>query len=175
MLFYILLLWVFFFSSEFVYKSSATLINDVCVETEDPKFCIRVLESDPRTKSADLYILGEVTIDLATYHATRTKVKIHDLFLRSKSQERWRFDMCGHYYEDALDALRYAPENLKRANYASLKEDGRRCYDDGIDCENTFKEPSPIVSPLTDDNKNMENFGEMIAVISNLVTLSKFN
>ncbi|KAK6123451.1 hypothetical protein DH2020_042803 [Rehmannia glutinosa] len=48
-------------------SASATLLEEVCHQTEDPAFCLKVLGSDPRTKNAGLPELAQITIDLGSY------------------------------------------------------------------------------------------------------------
>ncbi|KAK6148388.1 hypothetical protein DH2020_019300 [Rehmannia glutinosa] len=149
--------------------ASATLLEDVCRQTHDQPHCMNVLGSDPRTHNADLYELGLITIDLGSYSATGTKVKIHTLLLSEKDpQLRTRFVMCDDYYEDAIDSLRDAVDYLKRGDYTEFNLDGGSAYADAIDCEDAFKAPPAYISPLTDENYRLKQFGEIITIIANM-------
>ncbi|KAI3454581.1 hypothetical protein Pfo_011244 [Paulownia fortunei] len=150
--------------------ASATFIEEVCRQTHDQAFCTRVLGSDPRTRNAGLPELAQVAIDLASYSATGTKVKIHSLYLSEKNPNlRFRFGMCENYYADALDALRGAADYLKHADFHSVNIAAADVNNDGFYCEDSFKHRPAFRSPLTNGNNDLQRFAEIIAVISNLL------
>ncbi|KAL6493572.1 hypothetical protein OROGR_032351 [Orobanche gracilis] len=150
--------------------AGSTLLQDVCHQTQDQPLCMDVLGSDPRSLDANIRMLGEITIDLGVYSATGTKVKIHSLLLSEKDPEvKVRLTMCADCYEDAIASLTYAIDLLNHSEYTRLKLYGASAYMDGYDCEETFKEPPAYRSPLTDENKRVELFGEVITIIANML------
>ncbi|KAK6123011.1 hypothetical protein DH2020_043258 [Rehmannia glutinosa] len=149
---------------------SATLLEDVCRQTQDQAFCLKVLGSDPRTKNADLVNLGLITIDLGSYSATGTKIKIHSLLLSVKDPElKIRLDMCDDHYAVAISSLRDAVGHLKSVEYIDLNLDGGQAYAEASECEDEFKKPPAYKSPLTDENYHLERFGEIITIIANML------
>ncbi|KAK6123452.1 hypothetical protein DH2020_042804 [Rehmannia glutinosa] len=153
---------------------SATLLEDVCRQTHDQAFCLNVLGSDPRTQNADLVNLGLITIDLGSYSATGTKIKIHSLLLSEKDPLlKSRFVMCDEYYEDAIAYLRDAADYLKRGEYSDIAGFGGVAYNDAYECENAFKKPPGFKSPLTDENYRLEQFCEIITIIGNMLLVKK--
>ncbi|KAK6148474.1 hypothetical protein DH2020_019386 [Rehmannia glutinosa] len=149
---------------------SATLLEEVCHQTHDPPFCLNILGSDPRTKNAGLPELAGITIDLGSYSATGTKVKIHSLLLSGKfPQLKTRLTVCDENYAHAISELREAAVRLKHGEYIDLNVDGGLAGQDGHDCEEAFKEPPAYRSPLTHENYRLERFGEIITIIANLL------
>ncbi|KAK6117977.1 hypothetical protein DH2020_048277 [Rehmannia glutinosa] len=149
--------------------ASDNLLKDVCRQTQDEAFCMNVLGSDPRTRDARLFQLGQITIDLGAYSATGTKVKIHSLFLSEKDPElKIRLSVCDENYDDAIDSLREAVDDLEHGEYTDLKLEGGSVYGDAYDCEDAFKKPPAYTSPLTDENYRLQRFGEIIIIIANM-------
>ncbi|KAK6148469.1 hypothetical protein DH2020_019381 [Rehmannia glutinosa] len=149
--------------------SSATLLKEVCRQTQDEAFCMNILGSDPRTPDAGLFELGLITIDLGAYSATGTKVMIHSLLLSEKDPElKIRLTVCDENYEDAIYSLREAEGHLKRAEFTALNLEGGSAYVDAYDCEDAFNEPPAYRSPITDENYHLERFSEIITIIANM-------
>ncbi|KAL6497445.1 hypothetical protein OROGR_029374 [Orobanche gracilis] len=167
---YIYLLYMVILISSIVFAAGTTVLEDVCPQTHDQPLCMNVLGSDPRSPDASLHMLGEIAIDLGFYSATGTKVKIHSLLLSEKDPDvKVRLTMCDACYENAIASLTYAVDNLNHLEYTTLNLDGASAYMDGYDCEETFKEPPAYRSPLTDENKRIELFGEVITIIANML------
>ncbi|XVF57630.1 hypothetical protein PTKIN_Ptkin06aG0220800 [Pterospermum kingtungense] len=54
------------------YGISQDVLATICSQTQNQETCEKILESDPRTKSADLSLLSLISLELATKQATKT-------------------------------------------------------------------------------------------------------
>lgn len=146
----------------------ASEIGRVCRKTEDPGLCTRLLGSDSRASSAGLPELEQITIDLAYNSAQGTKTKIQSLLHSAKDpQVRDCLAACYESYAGALGSLSKAAEYLRSGDYNGLALDGGSVYEEANDCESAFKRKPP--SPLTNENRALGCFGDIISVIAGLL------
>ncbi|KAK3011951.1 hypothetical protein RJ639_012533 [Escallonia herrerae] len=149
---------------------SDDLVTNVCKKHENPGFCIDALKSDPRANTDDLKVLANISLELATFNATGTKVKIHSLLLASRDPVLTdHLNKCADSYDIAVYYLGSAQESLKSGDYLDLQVLAAGAADMASDCENTFKGPPPYPSPLSTDNSNTWLLGEITVVITNLL------
>ncbi|KAK2969660.1 hypothetical protein RJ640_025837 [Escallonia rubra] len=149
---------------------SDDLVANVCKEHVNPGFCIDALKSDPRANTDDIKVLAQVSIELATFNATGTRVKIHSLLLASRDPGLTDdLNKCADLYDIALSYLESAPETLKTGEYNALNLYAVGAADISSKCEDTFKGPPPYQSPLSTDNNNTSLLCEIVKVISNVL------
>lgn len=147
--------------------ASADDIGRICPKTDDPDLCTRLLRSVPRSQSADLRELAQITINLAGNNATVTKIKIQSLLLSEKDPRvRACLGACDENYGNAINFLDAAVDHLKSGDNGGLRLDGGSVYEEANACEEAFKSKPP--SPLTSENRVLECFGEIISVIAGL-------
>ncbi|KAK3011964.1 hypothetical protein RJ639_012546 [Escallonia herrerae] len=132
-------------------------------------FCIDALKSDPRATTDDIKVLAQVSIELATFNATGTRVKIHSLLLASRDPGLTDdLNKCADLYDIALSYLESAPETLKTGDYNALNLFAVGAADISSKCENTFKGPPPYQSPLSTDNNNTSLLCEIVKSIATI-------
>ncbi|PIN04902.1 hypothetical protein CDL12_22553 [Handroanthus impetiginosus] len=168
---------IFLFLISGIFFASATPVEDVCHRTHDEAFCRTVLGSDPpRTQTAGLHELGQIVIDMASRIATDAKAKILSLSSSAKDPKLIKdLKMCGVYYGDALTSVKAATNYLNRGEYGDLNVNAGAVNGDALNCEALFQEPPTRKSPLTSENDDLERFGEILEVISNLLPSTEYN
>ncbi|KAK2969659.1 hypothetical protein RJ640_025836 [Escallonia rubra] len=102
--------------------NSDDLVTNVCKKHENPGFCIDALKSDPRSNTDDAKVLAQISLELATFNATGTRVKIHSLLLASRDPVLTDdLNKCADFYDIGLNYLESAPETLKSGDYVALQ------------------------------------------------------
>lgn len=94
------------FSIPYSTAISSETISIICLPAKDPPFCTKLLESDPRTSSADVPLLSLISIDLAMAEAN----PIYDNYFQIRSATKdpklqKECDVCLAVYQQIKDAL----------------------------------------------------------------------
>ncbi|KAK2973993.1 hypothetical protein RJ640_022716 [Escallonia rubra] len=143
------------------------LIATVCRQTPNPDFCTSILKSDPRTGTANINDLMLISIDLASFNATATRVKIHSLLLGTTDPGLTEhLNDCANDYGSVVAFLDQAVQYLKSGDYGEVEIQGTSTYTLADDCEDSFSIKPAYQSPLTTDNYNMKNLGFIIVSIA---------
>ncbi|OVA19705.1 Pectinesterase inhibitor domain [Macleaya cordata] len=122
------------------------LVNSICNQTTNYKFCVDALYTDPRAPNADQIVLAYISFGLAYTNATNTQAYIKDL---------------------VVSALEEAYNNLNSETYFDLGKLAGDAAHAAVDCQHTFK---PRHSPLTRRNKDVRQLCAISAVISTFFT-----
>ncbi|KAL3640653.1 hypothetical protein CASFOL_015621 [Castilleja foliolosa] len=95
--------------------ANAQQVDNVCGQTRDPPLCKMSLTSDPRSETAPLPSLAQITDDMAGYRANAIKHTIDDSMSRTADPTlRGQYVQCQNLYLDALEELfRAAPERSR--------------------------------------------------------------
>ncbi|KAK2990173.1 hypothetical protein RJ640_014625 [Escallonia rubra] len=156
-----------FYANPNVNAANDSLVATVCSKTPHPEICTSILKSDPRTGTANMNDLMQISIDLASFNATATRVKSHSLLLGTTDPGlKERLNTCATDYDDVGGYLDQAMEDFKSGDYDGVNIAGSAAYDLAGDCENSFKKEPAYQSPLTNDNYNMENLGYIVVSIA---------
>lgn len=114
----------------------ADLIQKVCSHVRNQPLCVKTLTSDPRSRGADLQVLGDISIDKSLPPTQVVK----------NLATKYKFKVCIEYSDWALDELRDCRGLLKTAhgayNISTLKttasaalSDVGTCIEDDYDEE----------------------------------------
>ncbi|OVA16684.1 Pectinesterase inhibitor domain [Macleaya cordata] len=146
---------------------SNALVNQICLKTDNPSFCITVLNSNPGTASADLQGLATIAINLALNNATDTSNYISSLLVNSTDNEQKdQFTHCKDSYEFITDDLNTAGRSLGSHDYQEISVMAGAMADQVKYCESVVK------STLSERNKNMGYLVGIILSVSNLLKSS---
>ncbi|XP_009590851.1 pectinesterase inhibitor-like [Nicotiana tomentosiformis] len=151
-----------------VISLGADPITGVCSFTQDPTFCTKAFQSDPRSRTADFAELEIIAIDLGTKSAKNTSAEIRSLISGAKDfRSKSSYTQCGSFYEGIIDSLSQAKNNSKAGNHVDVNLQGKSIINYAVECDELLNEPPPVQSPvLSQDNLFARRYGEMIAVVS---------
>ncbi|KAI3464727.1 hypothetical protein Pfo_021390 [Paulownia fortunei] len=143
----ILLLEFLLLLSGYLYpRTNSTPLNVVCRRAIDHAFCSNNFGSNTETRTAGLPVLAQLAIDRAQNNGIAAKRSIHSLILLAVDpQLKTLLSQCKNAYVDALNALRIAPDDLKRGLFRDLRLHAGQALDAAKQCETSFK--SPFKSP----------------------------
>lgn len=89
-----------------------------------PQLCHSVLDSDPRSRTADLNGLGIIACDVAARNATSVAADIQLLLSNASSSDTNRekvLKTCLKLYADVVPALNGVAESIKGKNYSAAE------------------------------------------------------
>ncbi|KAK3019190.1 hypothetical protein RJ639_002962 [Escallonia herrerae] len=105
------------------------LIATVCRQTPNPDSCTSILKSDPRTGTGNINDLMLISIDLASFNATATRVKIHSLLLGTTDPGLTEpLKDCANDYESVVVYLDQAVELFKSGANGEVETQGTSTY-----------------------------------------------
>ncbi|KAL4036209.1 hypothetical protein IC575_004936 [Cucumis melo] len=130
----------------------------------------QTLESDRRSRSANLHKLGLISIDLLRHNVTSTRREIKKLLRNKKMEEfiKGCLKDCVELYSDAVPTLKEAKREYKNRNYKDSNIKVSSIMEAPTTCENGFKEKEGIVSPLTNNNSNVFQLAALTLSIINM-------
>lgn len=76
-------------STRLTVKVTNNVLRNVCSKTQNPTWCLLVLQSDPRSATTDLKVLGHVSIDKAFKRAKDTKYHNGTLIAHLNNPSLW--------------------------------------------------------------------------------------
>ncbi|KAL3640654.1 hypothetical protein CASFOL_015622 [Castilleja foliolosa] len=128
--------------------ANASQVDNVCAQTRNPSLCKMSLSSDPRSGTAPLPFLAQITVDMAGYRANNIKQTIDDYMLRTADPAlRGKYVQCDNLYLDALDLLfRGAPGEIQNNQWGALNRLGLRVRGLIDACEALFNNNTPFRS-----------------------------
>lgn len=146
---------------------TADLVGDICAKAPHPPKCMEALRSDPRSKTASLPGLAAIAIDASTKHAKATHSLVQSLLNTATiPQLRSRYSSCLENYEDSIDALDRCSEFLKAKDYASLDSYAAGALDFPGTCDDDFDEPPAEPSQLKAASAKLQDFCDVILLVS---------
>ncbi|KAI8567136.1 hypothetical protein RHMOL_Rhmol02G0097000 [Rhododendron molle] len=157
-------------------KKPTDLVESVCKNTTTYAFCVDSLYSDPRTPTADAYVLAFVSFDLAYANATRTEAYVRALLGRRRGSSRRDeysrlLERCDRLYGEAVSALALALNDLNSETYSELASYAADSAREAGDCQAAFR-GTAFRSPLTRMNRDLRGLAGICIVVSNLFTTS---
>ncbi|KZV45137.1 mediator of RNA polymerase II transcription subunit 33A [Dorcoceras hygrometricum] len=99
----------------FVCICKASLTDKICSQASNPSLCKRTLTSDPRHRTEDLRVLGEIIIDKSIPATLKVKT-IAKKYRKGSPIEISRADECIQLASDSSDALRECKSLIKSHN-----------------------------------------------------------
>ncbi|PSS32838.1 Cell wall / vacuolar inhibitor of fructosidase [Actinidia chinensis var. chinensis] len=147
------------------------LVSSICKNTTNYNFCVESLYSDPRTPTADTYVLAFIAFDLAYLNATHIQAYIRQELLHnatSGSDYSRRLQICDGCYDRAVSALALALNDLNSETYSQLADLAGVAARKARKCQAAFEGPSP----LSRMNHDLRALSKICVVISNRFTSS---
>ncbi|KAI6692318.1 hypothetical protein NL676_020028 [Syzygium grande] len=145
-----------FFSSSSSFVShcdgvSQQTISTVCSQTQNDELCASLLNSDPRTASADLPLLSLVSIELTQKQAGRNRETVARLRDNATGDPALRkgYANCASLYGKVEADLRRAHELSEAKEYEEVIKEGPG-YSPAYDCLNGV-EFTPALGEITRD------------------------
>ncbi|XP_009622734.2 pectinesterase inhibitor-like [Nicotiana tomentosiformis] len=120
--------------------STTDLIPSVCKKTINQTFCLEILGSNPEAKTAHLFTLEKIAINLTITQVNATNDKIQSLLLKEKDPKlRNLYGNCSSNYEDAFAFLDQANLYLQSKQFWEVIYSARDACQDITFCEQSFK------------------------------------
>ncbi|XP_058096236.1 putative invertase inhibitor [Magnolia sinica] len=150
---------------------SSSLVHKTRESTIDYKFCIHTLDSDPRTTTADLVGLANISLDLTFHNATDTHVYISRLLENANEPtiKKW-LNICHEKYGYALAGISDSFNDLAYKDYENLNLSAQLVGAQALQCEKSFgaKEESHK-SPLSLRNDDLNRLSDIVATIASIL------
>lgn len=156
--------------------NTQNIIQETCKKSAESspninyKFCVASLESDSRSRSANLHKLGLISMDLLRHNITSTRREIKKL-LRNKKLENFVkgcLKDCLELYSDAIPTLKEVKREYKEKNYRDANVKVSSIMEAPTTCEDGFQEKQGTISPLTNNNNNVFQLAALTLSIINM-------
>ncbi|RDX64167.1 Cell wall / vacuolar inhibitor of fructosidase 1, partial [Mucuna pruriens] len=126
--------------------NNAELIERTCKQTPNPNLCVKLLESDPRGRNADLKDLALIIVDVIATKAKVTLNKIEQL-RHGRGGEKEAIDSCSDKYRAILEGdVVQATQALERGNPKFAESALTDSAVEATSCEHRFKQNSPLTT-----------------------------
>lgn len=133
-------------------------LNGICSTTQDPSFCIQVLNSNPRTANANLKGLTQISIDLAKSNATKTTTLITSLMEKDNDPKlKGSYQTCAKNYDSSISSLDDCTKSMSSGAYSSLNLQASAAMDGPITCLDSFEGPLKDLSELPNKCEDLEH------------------
>ncbi|XP_030516983.1 cell wall / vacuolar inhibitor of fructosidase 2-like [Rhodamnia argentea] len=143
--------------------ADSRLVEELCNQTQDYKFCKDALDSDLRTPGADAVTLAYVAFGLAYSNASSTQDHITSLLSNSTGPVHQHLEQCQGDYFTAIAAIQDALTDLDSEKYGSLTYFSSTIGHQAEDCESAFMGTK---SPLTDSNNDLNRLSVICVAIA---------
>ncbi|XP_072995212.1 putative invertase inhibitor [Typha latifolia] len=173
LLFFLLLLHCFITSHATILMQTQTCtspitVEDACRGAVDGHpgavaydYCVSSLNSDPRSRSADLHGLAVLATKMAIDHVASTESKIDELMdLEATPTIKGGFNACLEVYSDAVDRLRDALDNLNSRLYAKAVELLAKALRASEDCQEVFRGAEAAPPVMVEDR----DYGKLASI-----------
>ncbi|CAL5199020.1 unnamed protein product [Lathyrus oleraceus] len=149
-------------------------LEKTCNLTPNKTLCIQYLESSPRSPNADVHEFALIMFNIMRDKATSTIIKIDKLLAGNPGgpREQNSLGICaGIYKEIATFYARRALETLPAGDPEVAINAANDVVRKANQCEATFhgKVSEDLRTPVTDENKDMENVATISAAIAELL------
>ncbi|XP_077219085.1 putative invertase inhibitor [Tasmannia lanceolata] len=150
--------------------TSADLVDKICKQTKDQNNCVQALNSDPRTKTADLKGLAHIALDLANKSASDTREYIGGLISNTSDAVMEQYlNGCLDDYAAGLFGIQKANTDLNSGAYNPLRIDMGAVGHETINCQNRFNFEPFRDCPVTDRNQNLFNLCDISEATASLL------
>ncbi|XP_061344017.1 cell wall / vacuolar inhibitor of fructosidase 1-like [Gastrolobium bilobum] len=133
------------------------LIEETCKNTSHPDLCIKLLEADPHSSSADVNDLALILVNVIKAKANDTMNKINEL-LKGGADEKGLLSSCANKYKAILEGdVPLATQALQSGKPEVAAFEVSHSVVEALSCEDDFTEKSP----LFDENNVMIHAAEV--------------
>ncbi|KAF9590574.1 hypothetical protein IFM89_035892 [Coptis chinensis] len=146
------------FSLVFLHSVSADIVAKTCKKISQLKdstpydFCVATLNADPGSKAAeDLEGLADITLKQSKANATYVRSYI-DKLLAGKKYNEEALKTCAEAYDNAIDYIEVGMLYMEKKDYRGVNIQVTAIYEIPGDCEDAFKDPPGLQSPLTKED-----------------------
>ncbi|PRQ28171.1 putative pectinesterase inhibitor domain-containing protein [Rosa chinensis] len=145
------------------------LVDSVCRKTYSSySFCVESLYSDPRTPTADSYVLAYISFGLAYLNASTTQQHVARLLNKTAAgHSQQQLQRCYHDYNKAISALQLAYNDLNSETFFELADLAGVASLAADDCQAAL---NTTFSPLTNMNSDLKGLCKICVVVSKLFT-----
>ncbi|XP_050215478.1 putative invertase inhibitor [Mercurialis annua] len=153
------------------FHATQDLISTACSHTLYYEICISSLNSDPRTKTADLQELANVALNLTISYGQETLAHITDLKSTARGNDTVSSCLgdCMEVFSDAVEELNEAIDALRIKSLENVKTFVSAAMTDSDTCDEGFKEIG-FVSPVSDKTLYFSKLCSIFLAIVNLLT-----
>ncbi|XP_065860189.1 cell wall / vacuolar inhibitor of fructosidase 1-like [Euphorbia lathyris] len=142
-------------------QTDANIVDQTCKQTPHYDLCLKFLNSDPRSSTADVTGLALILMDLLKNETTKSVQFVKQLRGKRPDLEK-PLKSCDSDYDAILTADVPAIQALELGN-PRFAEDGMNDVDiEATSCENEF---GIEISPLFDSNKLLTDISHVAAAI----------
>ncbi|PIN22704.1 Pectinesterase [Handroanthus impetiginosus] len=132
-------------------------IKHLCSKTVNLEACYKLLKSDHRTAKVDAKGLAEVSVDLASNKANKTRTQLNSLAKATHdSQLRNLYNLCSKNYEDTIRDLEDAKKNLHSGAYKDISVQVNDAVEEVKNCQIVFNGASSDHAHIKKKNKDFE-------------------
>ncbi|KAK8588180.1 hypothetical protein V6N13_087126 [Hibiscus sabdariffa] len=154
-------------------NADIALIQSICKDSQDVKFCNSIFESDPRSDTADLHGLALIAISNTIMEIQNTVSRIPGILSQLRdSLGKKRLTICQSDYNNSLKKFRSTFSSTSKNAYwdaINYIRDGTNAV---IDCHNNYRRGGPIAtSPINDDDLNVFKLSEIILLVINRILM----
>ncbi|XP_054787995.1 pectinesterase inhibitor [Prosopis cineraria] len=155
-----------------VTPSTAKLTEDeikvICLQTRDPPFCFRTLESDPRVDMSNIQTLARTMINKAHNYARKTYNEIDSIIeITGDRSVREKYQLCAEMYKEAMAEIGGAKQNLASGYYQKVRLEAVGAKLRARTCGETLEKTSKTITPIRDNNRDFRNLCNIVWSISN--------
>ncbi|CAI8610789.1 unnamed protein product [Vicia faba] len=154
-------------------------LEKTCNQTPNKTLCIQYLESSPRSPNADVHEFALIMFNIMRDKATTTIIKIDKLLagnnIRPGTREYKSLEICATIYKEiATSNARRALETLPAGDPEAAIDAANDVVRKANQCEDNFvgRISKDMRTPVSDDNKDMENVATISAAIAELLRRS---
>ncbi|XP_075106833.1 pectinesterase inhibitor-like [Nicotiana tabacum] len=165
-----ILLVILFISLSFANPSLGDLIEDVCRNSNNYKFCVKALRADPKSSSAVQKGLTRIMLQLSLAKAKNIYNEV--LILLNQTEEavlKQRLQICKDNYDGAVDHITSSIEYLDANDFFSAASFATDVVDDSSSCEESFTEPPIRKSSLKPKSDEFLHFAVITVTLIHLL------
>lgn len=150
-------------------RCEADLIANVCSKSINPSLCTQALESDPRSRGADLRGLGQIIVEKSAAATNDTMGAVKSV---SGANDTGAVDVCMETCTDALDDLSDCSQLLKAggsASKADLQTKASAAITNVQTCDDEFQEEEGGAEPpqVKEASNRAKDLIDVFLVIAN--------
>ncbi|XP_068651158.1 putative invertase inhibitor [Aristolochia californica] len=150
-----------------------TLVTETCSKAAQSNpslnydFCVKSLQTAPKSATADLHWLGIITTSLAKAKAAYGEAKIDSLLAKSQDPyDMARLNDCKELYTNALSLTKQAKFAFKTNNWDDANVHMGNALNSAVTCEDSWKEDPGHASLLSRENFDLQQLCRIGLAIS---------
>lgn len=141
----------------------------ICSRTQNPPYCLRTLNSDPRLDKSNIEALANTTLHLASAYAKKIYNEIDSIINISAGTRRVRekYQLCAENYKESIAELIEASKYLTIGDYRNLRVQILSAIENAKKCEENVHKTSKTITPIHENNRDFRHLCSIIWSISN--------